>query len=422
HTCIDNIIKALEAKIICVNEPERMEDLYVRIGAMDFRSFGRFTETEHIKPEQSIIVVGDRYDIQQRSIQSGVRLLVVTGDLEIEEDVIEMAKTKNTCLIVSRFDSATTSWIIRTATALAPLVQEEVMTFNREEKLSSVRRRIAKSNDPLFCVVDDEGLLEGVFTKTDMLKPVETSLVLVDHNELGQAVNGAAEVNIVEIVDHHRLGNPPTSQPILFRNEIIGSTCSIIAELYRARGLDPAPEIAGVLMGGIISDTLNLQSPTTTERDANLLPWLSGIAGVSVDNLAHLIFTAGSIVVTQPPDKVVTADCKHYEQGELKYSVSQVEELGFNNFWKKADEIQAALGAYQKQEGLNFSTLLVTDINTQNSLLLVAGDEETIEQISFSPVNGRTDVFDLPGIVSRKKQLIPYFTSLLNYMGVTAAS
>ncbi len=419
---IDNIVKALEADVVTLSNSDRVEDLYVRIGAMDFRSFGRFTETEDIKPEQSIIVVGDRYDIQQRSIQSGVRLLVVTGGLEVESDVIEMAKSKGTCLIVSKFDSATTSWIIRTATDLAPLVDREVSTFNREEKLSSVRRRIAQSNAPIFCVVDENRRLEGIFTKTDLLKPVQTSLVLVDHNELGQAVNGAGEVNITEIVDHHRLGNPPTSQPIFFRNEIIGSTCSIIAELYRARGLEPSPQIAGVLMGGIISDTLNLKGPTTTDRDRYLLPWLAGIAGVEADTLADEIFSAGSIVVSETPDRVIIADCKHYEQGDIAYSVSQVEELGFNNFWNKAEQIQDALTAYQKEKGLTFSALLVTDINTQNSLLLVEGDETCIEQISFSPYNSKHNIFELPGIVSRKKQLIPYFTSLLRNIAVMAKS
>ncbi|MDP0497853.1 MAG: putative manganese-dependent inorganic diphosphatase [Verrucomicrobiota bacterium JB024] len=422
HTSIDNIVKALDADVINMVDPERVEDLFVRIAAMDLRSFGKFTKTEDINPEQSIIIVGDRYDIQQRSIQSGVRLLVVTGGLEVDEDVISMAKEKNICLIVSRLDSATTSWIIRTATELGPLVDKNVTIFDREEKLSVVRRRIAQNNATLFCVVNDAGRLEGIFSKTDLLKPVNTRLVLVDHNELGQAVNGAGEVNIVEIVDHHRLGNPPTSQPILFRNEIIGSTCSIIAELFRGRGLEPSPQIAGVLMGGIISDTLNLQSPTTTERDVSLLPWLSKIAGVKTDDLANLIFTAGSIVVSESPEKVVTSDCKQYDQGELRYSVSQVEELGFNNFWKKSAEIQQALAEYQQKEGLTFSCLLVTDINTQNSLLLVEGDEACIEQISFSPVGSSHHIFELPGIVSRKKQVIPYFSNLLSGLGVHAGS
>ncbi|MGE9292041.1 MAG: DHHA2 domain-containing protein, partial [Puniceicoccales bacterium] len=171
-----------------------------------------------------------------------------------------------------------------------------------------------------------------------------------------------------------------------------------------------------------ISDTLNLQSPTTTERDANLLPWLAEIEGFSTEDLANLIFTAGSIVVSDSPGKVVTSDCKQYEQGEIRYSVSQVEELGFNNFWNKSSEIQKALGEYQQQEGLTFSCLLVTDINTQNSLLLVESDEACIEQISFSPVGSSHHIFELPGIVSRKKQVIPYFSNLLSGMGVSAGA
>lgn len=421
QTSVRQIIEALNAKVLNVVEPDRTENLYVRVGAMDIRSFGKFTVTEKTDPEQSIIVVGDRYDIQQKAIQMKSRLLVITGNLEVDSEVVELAKERNVSLIISPYDSATTSWIIRTATRLTPMIETQVPTFGPEEKLVNARRKVANTYAPIYCVIDDDGLLLGLFSKTDLLKPIKTQLVLVDHNELGQAVNGASEVQIVEIIDHHRLGNPPTSQPILFRNDIIGSTCSIIADMFRSSGITPSPSIAGIMMAGLISDTLNLQSPTTTPKDADLLTWLEAVAGVKADEIADIVFKSGSVVLGSCPADVITSDCKQYHQGGFKYSVSQVEELGFNNFWQKSNDLLQALEDYRKNEGLDLSCLLVTDINTQNSLLLVAGNEEAIAKISYSPVE-KGQIYDLPGIVSRKKQLIPYLTQLIEDLGISASA
>lgn len=412
NTSINHIVDALDATTLHLNDGDSVEELFVRIGAMDIRSFGKFSADEGISPEQSIIVVGDRWDIQEKSLQLGVRLLVITGGLEVDEDVIKRAKDENVSLIVSRYDSATTTWIIRTATRLGPLIEREVTTFHPEEKLSVVRRRISNAFAPLYGVVNDEGQLVGVFSKSDILKPVSTRIVLVDHNEISQAVNGASEVNIEEIIDHHRLGNPQTAQPILFRNEPVGSTCTIVAGMFRAAGIKPEPSIAGILMGGMIADTLNLQSPTSTQRDADLLPWLGEIADVKNDDLAHTIFNSGSVIVTMKPDEVIRSDCKTYDEGEVEFSVSQVEELGYNNFWKHANELIAALEKFRKEENLYFSSLLVTDINRQNSLFVITGAEEIIDSINYAPTE-HAGVFDMPNIVSRKKQLIPYLSNLL---------
>lgn len=387
---------------------------------MDIRSFGAFTESEGITLKQSIVVVGDRYDIQQKAIQGGARLVVITGGLDVDDEVVELAKDRGVSLIVSPSDSATSSWIIRTATLLEPMIESEVPTFGPDEKIAQVKRRIATLSAPIFCVVDEGGKLIGLFSKTDLLKPVPTRLILVDHNELGQAVNGAGDVNIVEIIDHHRLSNPPTAQPIYFRNEIIGSTSSIIATLFQAAGIKPKPQIAGVMMAGLISDTLNLQSPTSTPKDAELLPWLSEVAGVTIEEMCDLVFNSGSVILTATPDRVIETDCKQYDQGGVKYSVSQIEELGYENFWKHHEIIQTALDAYRTENNLDFSCLLVTDINQQNSLLLTSGDQEIINNISFTHVDNHSQIFDLPSIVSRKKQLIPYMTNLLDSMGVEA--
>ncbi len=417
HTSIGAIIRSLNATVLHQDRSDDVEELFVRIGAMDIRSFGNNHKEEGTSANTSIIVVGDRWDIQERCLQLGVRLLVITGGLEVDADMIERAKERNVSLIVSPYDSATTSWIIRTATHIESLVDTEVKCFTAEDRIESVKRRIANANDPLYMVTNEDQDLLGVFSKSDILRPSHTRIALVDHNELGQAVNGAEQVQITEILDHHRLGNIPTDQPILFINRPVGSTCSIIADLFRAQSLTPTPAIAGIIMSGIISDTLFLNSPTTTPLEGELLDWLSPIAGISPEELAELIFSSGSVIINHTPEEVVSSDCKSYSDGNISYSVSQIEELGFDNFWKHEDALDEALEAYRDREELLFSFLLVTDINTQDSLLIVAGSDELKSQINY-PQHGQNNIYDLPGIVSRKKQLIPYISTLLKTMGV----
>jgi len=412
YTSINDVVRSLDAEVKFARDPDTLEDMYVKIGAMDIRSFGKFSASDQIPASQTVIIVGDRWDIQQRSIQIGVRLLVVTGNLDVEEEALEMAKEKGVSLIVSPFDSATTAWTIRAASKIDPIVDADFDTFRPSERLAQASRRIASAKAPLFMVTEESGKLAGIFTKTDILKPPPTRLVLVDHNELGQAVPGAGEVEIAEVIDHHRLGSINTDQPILFINEPVGSTCTIVAGLFRSHRIEPEPEIAGVMLGGIISDTLNLTSPTTAEKDREIVRWLEGVAGVKADALAEEIFSSGSVILELDPDAVIRADQKLYEESGARFSVSQVEELGFRNFWERKPELAEALERFVKQEGLHFGCLLVTDINRHNSLLLVKGSEAFVESISYPAVE-KGLIYDLAGVVSRKKQLIPFISSLL---------
>lgn len=415
HTSINHIVRALKATVIHAANPDRQEELFVRVGAMDVHSFGKVSQHDGIAAEQAIIIVGDRRDIQSKSIEIGVRLLVVTGNLPVDDDIAEHAREAGISLIVSPYDSASTAWVIRSATTLDRLIDRKFPSLTPDIRLNDLRKKVANSNVAAYMVLSDEGKLQGILTKTDVLKPARTRLVLVDHNEMTQAVTGAEQVTITEILDHHRIGSLATQQPILFINEPVGSTCTIIADLYRRDGLTPSPEIAGVMMGGIISDTLHLNSPTATEKDTLLLDWLSKIAGVDSRQLADTIFSSGSVILASPPEKVIRSDFKIYDEEGIRFSVSQVEELGFGNFWQHQKKLAAALAELARDERLLFSCLLITDINTQNSLLLVKGEPEFIERIAYPSVEDN-EIFDLPGIVSRKKQLIPYIGTVLREM------
>ena len=412
ETSLSKIVSALKGSGLHLVNPDAHEELYVRIGAMDIRSFGRVSETDKIPSGKSVIIVGDRWDIQRRAIELGVRVIIVTGNLPIDDEIITACKQAQVSLISSPFDSATTAWVVRTASTITRVVETTYPSIAPDVRIVDMRKKIAALTAPAFIVLNEDKSLSGVLSKSDVIKPVQTKLILVDHNELTQAVSGAEDACITEIIDHHRLGPFSTPQPILFINEPVGSTCTIIADLYRREGLTPKPEIAGLMMAGLISDTLHLNSPTTTPKDAAILKWLAPLAKEDPTKLAEAIFSSGSLILATTPDKVVRSDFKIYNEENVKFAVSQIEELGYDNFLSHSSELKKAVESLRKDERLDFTALLVTDINTQNSLLLISGSQELIKKIAHAHVE-KDGAFELPGIVSRKKQLIPYLTSLL---------
>ncbi|MFM9091919.1 MAG: DRTGG domain-containing protein, partial [Verrucomicrobiota bacterium] len=328
HSSLAAIARALKGQAIHLVDAERVEDLFVRLGTLDIRSFWSISVRENIPAEQSIIIVGDRGDVQRRAIDLGIRALVITSGLPVAPEVEAAARERGVSIISSPYDSATTAWVVRTASNLERVIDRSFLTVDADTRVADARKQFWLSTQAVL-VTDDEGRLAGILTKSDILKPVRTRLVLVDHNELTQAVPGAEEVTIADIIDHHRLGSLNTAQPILFINEPVGSTCTIVADLFRREGLQPSPSIAGIMMSGLISDTLHLQGPTTTGKDALMLAWLGEIAGVDSKRLAEEIFNSGSVILAQTPDKVVRSDFKVYEEEGVRFSVSQVEELGF---------------------------------------------------------------------------------------------
>ena len=219
------------------------------------------------------------------------------------------------------------------------------------------------------------------------------------------------EVEIIEIIDHHRIGALATQQPILFRNEPVGSTCTIVSDCFFRNGIEMPRAIAGLMLAGLVSDTLNLTSPTTTPRDVEILKKLEALSQVNAREFTEKLFASGSLLTLKPAPQAVTTDCKEYAELNLKFSVAQIEEIGFEQFWKRKDELLAALEAYRASRAYHFSALLVTDVTTQSSLLLAVGDEKFVKRIDYPRLE--PGIYELRDVVSRKKQLLPYLTHCL---------
>jgi len=317
-------------------------------------------------------------------------------------------------IATSPYDTATTVLLARGAVKVGHKLDSEFVSFPPDALLAKAREEAAPSAQFIFPVIEEERLV-GILSKSDFLKTIPRQLILVDHNELSQAVAGADEVPIVEILDHHRLGGISTHSPILFWNYPVGSASSIVALCFEQMGVPIPRPIAGLLMAGLISDTLNLSSPTATPVDARIMKRLAEIAETDPTRLAEEIFSVGSPLLTMTPEQAISADSKAYTEGSVRFSVAQIEEISFSHFHKKQTALTEALEAYCRTGGFLFSALLVTDINTQNSMLLVCGSEAFLHRIDY-PRRAHNQ-WELKGVVSRKKQLLPYLLDRLHGMG-----
>ncbi len=407
---VANIVETFGGKVLVGEVPTQPTEQVLMIGAMNAETFSQRLHRHHA--EKVLVIVGDRDDIQMRAIESNVRAIIITGGLPVLGTIKRAAKEAGVTIISSPHDSATTVLLARGAVRADHMIGAEFTKFDPDTLLEVARQKASTLHAYLFPIIDEDGTLVGVLSKSDFLKPVPRRLILVDHNELNQAVPGADKIPIVEILDHHRIGGFTSDSPIHFWNNPVGSTSTIVALCYQQMGVAIPSDIAGLLMAGLISDTLNLSSPTATQVDKQILEHLSKIAKTDPTKLAKEIFAVGSPLLTMTPKQVITADCKEYGEGEKRFTVSQIEELSFSHLPEKQAALLEALDRHCKNKDLFFAALLVTDINTQNSLLLVCGDPGFLQRIKF-PSPG-SHVWELPGVVSRKKQLLPYLLQCLS--------
>ncbi len=407
---LEKICKILDGRFLHQVEPTRHEELIMTVGAM---SAERFTERlDLVSPDKLVVVSGDRPTIQLPALERGTRCLVVTGDFELSPGLLTLAQANHVTVIVSPHDTATSTMRIKSARSIGPAIRRNFVSLSAKQPIDEAREQLKDSTQPIFPVLDDAGELIGVLSKSDLVNPPKPRLILVDHNELGQAVDGTEGAEILEVLDHHRLGGSLRStQPIRFIMEPVGSTCTLVAQRFRMAGIEPSPGIALCMASGIISDTLFLRSPTATEVDREILPWLEQFCAVDLQTFARQFFEIGSALRNGVASKVVREDCKEFEERGHRFSISQIEEIGFDLFWNRKEELAAALDELKEERNLHFSALLITDIVSSGSLLLMSNEPTSWEEINYPRVD--LLLYKLDNVVSRKKQLLPLFVRLL---------
>ncbi len=413
ETSLDRLCAVLEGRFACVNAPERIEELSVTVAALSSKGF--IQRLGEFPPERTLVVAGNRPTVLAPTVDYGVRCLVITGGYDLPPELLAQAEAKGVSVILSPHDTATTTLLIRSAKIIAHAVTHDFMRVPETALVERTAKDIAGSTQEVFPVVNEAGAMTGVFAKSDLINPQRTRLILVDHNELSQAVTGADQADILEVIDHHRVGGSLMSrEPIRFINEPVGSTSTIVAKFLRHRDWTPTRGVATCLAAGIVTDTLNLTSPTTTATDRELLGWLGTACGLDVTDFVRRIFAAGSVLELYAPAEAAGLDCKEYGEAGWRFTASQIEEVGLDHFDPKKNELRAALRALIKNRGLDFACLMITDITSHFSLLLLEGDPRVVAAVDYP--EREPGIFAMDGVVSRKKQLLPHLARLLAHI------
>jgi manganese-dependent inorganic pyrophosphatase len=290
-------------------------------------------------------------------------------------------------------------------------VTESVPAFRLRDRLSDHRMTILRNPYNEFLVLDEDGDYVGIGQKRDVLYPPKASLYLVDHNELSQAVPGADEAEVMGVLDHHRLGNPPTAAPIPFTIEPVGSTSTLVAEQCVAAKLRPSRGVAGMLLSGILSDTLTFRSPTTTPRDKKIAEWLGSVCGVDIYLYGKELLGAAPGLLARTPAEILEADRKSYEMGGVSVALAQIEVAGMQELPDLKEAILATMEDLLDREQLGFIALMVTDVIQGRSRLLATGEVKYLEALPYPRIS--EGEYDLGEIVSRKKQLAPDLQGVL---------
>ena len=390
-------------------EPDRTDDFVVMVGAMSADGFTK--RMKEFPADRLLIVSGDRPTIQLPALEMGVRALVVTGGYQLSSGLVQLATANGVTVINSPYDTATTTMRIKAAQCIESIIDRDFTTLAAKMTVEVARSQVLRSSQTIFPITDG-GKLVGVLSKSDLVNPPKQEIVLVDHNEISQAVQGAEEADIVEVLDHHRLGGSlKSNHPIRMQMEPVGSTCTLVARMFQRAKIVPTPEIALCMASGMISDTLHLRSPTTTDTDREMLDWLQSFCEVDLTQYAHEFFQVGSALRNCSPAQVVREDCKEFEESRKRFSISQIEEIGFDLFWQRKAELVDALQALAEEQRLEFAALLITDISSNGSLLLISREPEGWEEINYPQLEDK--LYQLDNVVSRKKQLLPLIISLL---------
>ncbi len=352
-----------------------------------------------------IVVIGDRTRGQKRSIELGVNILVVTNGARPDDEVLELAEEKGTAVVLSPLDSYVTSRMVQLSVPCWEVMSMNPVTVDPDEFITDITNQVMEVHYRAAIVVDEDKRPIGIVTRNDLLNPEPRHVLLVDHAERGQSVDGVEQARIVEILDHHHVGDIQTQSPIPATFDPVGSTATLVVERFRQNGMAPTEPTAGMLLAAVLSDTVILNSPTTTPRDHEVVRYLEDLLDVDAQEFGMRMFEASSDVSDLSAEEIVERDLKEYRtsSGE-SMSVSQVETVGAALLDRK-EELLEALEHVRERNGYLFAALMVTDIVEGGTDLLCSGECNLVERAFDSEV--KDNVIDLPGVMSRKKQVAP---------------
>ena len=358
-------------------------------------------------PEGSIVICGNQPDVARQAIQDKAACLIVC---ESEMDRALYADCGETCVISTPYDAYIAARMIFLAIPVSGVCQQEDMiSFQLTDYLDDVREATLKSRYRSYPITDEDGLVVGTLSRYHLLRPKRKRVVLVDHNELSQSVPGLEQAEILEIIDHHRLADVETAAPVYVRNEPVGSTCTIITGMFFERGIMPSKKLAGLLAAAIVSDTIMFKSPTCTQVDHVMAERMAKIAGIRLDELGREIFSA-SLAGDHDLHELLFSDFKQFQIAGHSLGIGQITCLDSERVSERKSELLAMMEEERNNHSYDMLLLMITDVLREGTELVAVGDIETVEHAFNVRVRGGA-VF-LPGVISRKKQVVPALSLL----------
>jgi manganese-dependent inorganic pyrophosphatase len=406
---INHLISALRAQPITVFDEETVKKSPIVVAGSYNEYFKRHLEEE--SPSDALVVLGDRWDLQEFCIERKIRAMILTNGHTLDRKLAALAEQNKVTVITSPFDTSSTAMLIIYSTPVGAMGDDTVPLVRLDDPVRKIREPLSRAPSRCLPVGDNEGRVAGLIFEGDLIKEPNIEVIMVDHNESGQAVEGIENYHIQEVIDHHRLGNFSTKYPITFINKVVGATCTIIANLYREAHVPMEKEIASILLCGILADTLSLHSATTTDTDRNTAEYLASITGLDILRLGLDLQTEANRVNSLGTEELIAMDMKEYAEAGVEFSISQIETGHPEDLAARSAGILEELEKIARSRKYLFSALLVTDVTTLDSLFFVYGAERFVSQINFP----RRDegVYVMKDVVSRKKQLVPLLLELV---------
>lgn len=399
---IKNIVETLSATVLNLNKDTFCGNIVV--AAMQPEDAAKYMD------KNTLVIAGNREDVQITAIENHVNTLIITGSFGVSDKVLNKSKKNGVTLLTTPHDTYNTVKLINRSIPIHYVMSKDLVTFDIDDLVDDVRDVMLKFKYRNFPVLDQSNKPIGIISRHHILSPVGKKVIMVDHNERSQSADGLKQAKILEIIDHHRIGNLETPYPIIFINRPVGCTSTIIYNMYLQNGMRPSKPIAGIMCAAILSDTLMFKSPTCTSTDKKAAKELAKIAEINIKDFADSMFKAGTSIEGKSEKEILYSDFKEFNINGKKIGVGQIN-IYKNSLDSIKEKILSLMEELIEKHGYTLMLMMFTDIINEGSDILFAGDKEIISKAFGKDINKNS--FYLPGVVSRKKQVMPEIIRVL---------
>ncbi len=407
-TTYDNIVETLDGNKLL--EFDEIIDGEIIVAAFEEKTLRKAGSLN----KESIVIVGDRHDIIGYALEIGVKLIIVTGNLQVSDELIQLAKKNKVSIIITPHKTYYTAKNIGLAKHVDCIMKsKDLVLFRESDYLDDCKEDIQSSKHSKFPIISNDKKYLGILSRKDIISPTKKKVILVDHNEYGQSAEGIEQAEILEVVDHHKIGDIKTIVPISFRNIPVGSTNTIIFRMYRENGIQIDKKIAGLMLSGIISDTLMLKSPTTTGMDREAVNELLKLAEVNLNDYAMEMFKAGTSIESKTKEEVFYEDFKRFNLEYNDVGISQVFTLDINQIMNNKEEYINLIDKITEEKKYFLVIMAVTDIINEGSYIFYSSLREKLIESIFNTEDVYQGIY-IEDCVSRKKQIVPGVVHALN--------